>query len=109
MKKAIFTISALIIIGYLILSGSVSYIYALHLESKWSNKVSHKSELEAIIYKIPFLVQQKEIEPSKSEWGNEYHLNSGERMVQYTIMWQSELDIVYDENEVIVKSFTSYE
>ena len=82
------------------------YLYALYLESNWS-KVNPTSR--AGLEKYLHLYSTREISPSESNWGRDYKLGEGERMVQYLILWKEPLDVVYDKDENIMVIYTSYE
>jgi len=83
-----------------------AYVYALSLEESWSQAdPGTKAELE----KHLSLYSTKTIQPSQSDWGKGYVLANGERMIQYRILWNAELDVVYDSSDKIMEIFTSYE
>lgn len=99
-------------------TGVFSYIYTLNLENQWnkleeSNKLLSKKtsrmDFEKILYKIPFLVKHKKVTPAQSGWGNDYKMQDGEIMIQYTIASKCDMEVVYDSNNDIVVIFTSYE
>lgn len=83
-----------------------SYAYALHVESKWrSQPPSTRVELESLLG----LYDSRDIEPSESQLGSGTELETGQKMVQYRLLWKAELDVVYDTVDTIVAIFTSYE
>lgn len=83
-----------------------AYVYALSLEESWSRaNPQTKAELE----KHLSLYSTRTIQPSQSGWGKGYVLADGERMIQYRILWNAELDVVYDSSDNIEAIFTSYE
>ena len=88
--------------------GGTAYLYALHLESKWS-KANPKTKVEMENYLHCYTL--REIQPKDSMWGNGYELKSGERMMQYCILWNKNcpLDVVYDKDDNISVIYTSYE
>ena len=88
--------------------GGFAYIYALHLESKWS-KADPKTRAD--LEKYLHCYSLREIQPNDSMWGNGYELKNGERMMQYCILWNKNcpLDVVYDKDDAIRAIFTSYE
>jgi hypothetical protein len=82
------------------------YAWALHLESKWTQaQPSTKAQLESLLS----LYSQHDIQPTQSLWGHDHELHSGERMVQYLLLWREPLDVVYSTNDRIVAIYTSYE
>jgi hypothetical protein len=84
------------------------YLWALHLESNWvPAHPKNRAELESYLS----LYSKHEIQPSQSPWGNRYQLQSGERMIQYWLLYSSgaPLDVVYTTNDMIVAIYTSYE
>ena len=88
--------------------GGPAYFYALHLESKWSKAdPKTKADLEKYLH----CYSLREIKPKDSMWGNGYELKSGERMMQYGILWNNNcpLDVVYDKDDNISAIYTSYE
>lgn len=83
-----------------------SYVWALHLESKWwQAKPKTRTEMESYLA----LYRVKTIQPQESMWGNRHLLKPGEQMVQYMILWNAPLDVVYDRDDRIVARYTSYE
>jgi endonuclease/exonuclease/phosphatase (EEP) superfamily protein YafD len=93
---------------WFVATGGHSYLYALLLESKWrAARPQTKQEMEAILS----FYREKEIQPAQSSWGRNYHLEQGERMVQYQILYDSScpLDVVYDSEDKVRVIFTSYE
>lgn len=93
---------------WLTASGTAAYLYALHLESKWSKaKPKTKTDLEKHLH----FYSLREIQPHDSPWSNGYELEDGERMMQYRLLWNKNcpLDVVYDRNDAIQAIFTSYE
>lgn len=93
---------------WLTATGTTAYLYALHLESKWS-KADPKTKVD--MEKYLHLYSQREIQPKDSTWGKSYVLNDGERMMQYCILWNKNcpLDVVYDKDDAILAIYTSYE
>ena len=91
--------------GYLFLV-AFSYGWALHLETEWrpANPTT-RSQIEHCLS----LYTVREIDPKDSMWGRDYVLRKGEKMIQYMIVWDSPLDVVYDEHESIMAIYTSYE
>ena len=88
--------------------GGTAYVYAGYLEEKWINaNPKTKGELEQYLS----LYSVHQVEPKESIWGNRYQLQKGERRLQYRILWhkQCPLDVVYNENDKIIRIFTSYE
>ena len=82
------------------------YLWALHLESKWSpTNPKTKMELESFLA----LYSRRDIQPSQSDWGHSYQLQPRERMTQYLLLWSAPLDVVYTSNDTIVAIYTSYE
>lgn len=55
------------------------------------------------------LYSQREIQPSQSDWGRDYQLKPGERMIQYMLLYRAPLDVVYTTNDTIAAIYTSYE
>jgi hypothetical protein len=83
-----------------------TYLWALHLESKWAPaEPKSRAELEGFL--SPY--SQRVIEPPQSGWGSDHELRSGERMVQYRLLYRAPLDVVYTTNDAIVAIYTSYE
>ena len=84
------------------------YLWACHLESKWSAaNPETKAQLEACLS----LYSKHEIQPSQSAWGRNLYpqLGPGERMTQYRLLYRAPLDVVYRSNDTIVVMLTSYE
>ena len=108
MKKILLIVTTLfgLFIVYLISTGFLAYIYAVHLEEQWINAdTKTKAELEIFLHYYSTSV----IKPSESLWGNRHKLRNGERMVQYLILWSMPLDVVYDSKNNIKAIYTSYE
>ena len=93
---------------WLTATGATAYLYALHLESKWS-KADPKTKVDMEKYLHFYSLQ--EIQPKDSMWGSGYALKDGERMMQYRILWNKNcpLDVVYDKDDTISAIYTSYE
>jgi uncharacterized membrane protein len=100
-------VGSLLILGVILLAGELcSYYWALHLESKWSAaKPTTRVQLESFLS----LYSQREIQPSQSDWGRDYQLKPGERMIQYMLLYRAPLDVVYTTNDTIAAIYTSYE
>ena len=101
-------IFALLVAGWLIVSGGVVYLYALHLEKQWTAaNPETRAELEHFLR----LCSVKEIQASDAPWSHYYHVQEGERVFRYSILWHPyvPLDVVYDRNETIRQIFTTYE
>lgn len=99
-------VAIIVLIGWSISSGTLAYLYALHLESQWNPAGPQaKKELE----KYLSLYSTREIKPVESMWGKYYKLKHDERMIQYLILWDAPLDVVYDDGDNIKALFTSYE
>jgi hypothetical protein len=82
------------------------YVWASHLEAKWQPaNPKTKAELESYLS----LYTKRDIQPSQSEWGNQYQLQPGEQMTQYLLLWNAPLDVVYTSNNTVVAIYTSYE
>ncbi len=91
---------------FLIATGFLAYMYAVHLEDQWvPADPKTKAELEAFLH----CYSARVIQPKESLWGRGYKLRSGERMVQYLILWSAPLDVVYDAEDNIKATYTSYE
>lgn len=97
---------AFVVVFLVTVSGSAPYLWALHLESKWS-PAKPRSEVELESYLS--LYSKKEIQPSESAWGCEHRLQAGERMIQYLLLWSAPLDVVYSSDGELVAIYTSYE
>jgi hypothetical protein len=82
------------------------YCWALHLEAKWSAaNPTTKAQLESLLS----LYSEREIQTTQSMWGRDYKLQSGERMIQYRLLYNAPLDVVYTSTNTIVAIYTSYE
>jgi hypothetical protein len=102
----LFTILFGLLMTFLIASGFLAYLYAVYLEDQWMlAKPKTKAELEVFLHCYSTQV----IQPSESLWGNGYKLRKNERMVQYLILWNAPLDVVYDSENNIKAIYTSYE
>ena len=110
MKKVCYLILILIILltGLIVATDMGHYLFALALETRWS-KADPKTKQE--LEKYLFCYNIKTISPTQSWWGQNYKLNSDEKMIQYCIMWDEKcpLDVVVDTNNNIKAIFTSYE
>lgn len=83
-----------------------SYMWASHLEAKWfPAKPSTRAEMESYLS----LYRAREIQPSASEWGHNHVLREGDKMVQYMILWNAPLEVVYDRDGKLLAYYTSYE
>jgi hypothetical protein len=93
---------------WLTATGTTAYLYALHLESRWTKADPKTKE---VLEKYLNCYTLREIQPTDSRWGIHYELKAGERMLQYSILWNRNcpLDVVYDTNDAIRAIFTSYE
>ena len=107
-KITILLVVVLIIIFmvWLTATGGTAYIFALILEDRWT-KANPKTRIELEQYL--YLYSTKTIQPSQSMWGWDYELKNGEQMVQYLLLWNAPLDVVYDSNDNIRMIYTSYE
>lgn len=84
----------------------VPYLWALHLEARWQPAdPKTKEQLESFLS----LYSEREIQVSKSMWGRNHQLQTGERMVQYRLLYRAPLDVVYTRSNTIVAIYTSYE
>jgi hypothetical protein len=84
---------------------TASYLWALHLESKWhAARPKTRAELEACLS----LYWKKEISPSHLKWGN-YQPAPGEHVTEYRLLYFAPLDVVYTTNDAIVNIYTTYE
>lgn len=101
-------IAIIAVIAWFTAIGGTAYLYALHLESKWS-KADPKTKVD--MEKYLHFYSLREIQPKDSMWGNGYELKDGERMMQYCILWNKNcpLDVVYDKDDTIRAIYTSYE
>ena len=82
-----------------------SYLYCLARESAWIECKS-KNELERSLL---CFYTSRQISSKDSMWGRDYEFRKGERMVQYLIFSKEPLDVVYDEENKVIRMFTSYE
>lgn len=85
---------------------NMPYLWALHLESKWM--VAHpktRTEMESHLS----LYSMREIQPAQSGWGSKHVLLEGDQMIQYMLFWTQPLEVVYDKNDRMIASYTSYE
>jgi len=97
------SLSLLIFLFYLLATGP--YLWALHLEARWRPAdPKTRAELESMLS----LYTKSDILPEQSSWGRNHHLQSGERMTQYSLMGVP-LDVVYTSSDAIVAIYTSYE
>ncbi len=106
--KALSSIVALggVIIFSYITASATPYLWASYLESKWHPaRPDTKEALESHLS----LYRKYEITPAESSWGRNHVLDRGHRMIRYMILWNAPLDVVYDENNGIVRIYTSYE
>ncbi len=95
-----------LVVFLVVIAGSAPYFWALHLESKWfPANPKTKVELESYLS----LYSKREIQPSESGWGSNHHLQAGERMTQYLLLWSAPLDVVYTSDDRVVAVYTSYE
>jgi hypothetical protein len=82
------------------------YWWALHLEAKWHDaNPTTKAKLESFLS----LYSEREIQTSQSLWGHDHPLRPGERMVQYRLLYNAPLDVIYTSSNTIVAIYTSYE
>jgi hypothetical protein len=106
-RIAIRIVGLLCLAGFLALLALIApYPWAAYLETKW--QPAHpktRTELESFLS----LYSQHPIQPSQSDWGHDYRLQPGERMIQYLLLWNAPLDVVYTTNDTIVVIYTSYE
>ena len=82
------------------------YFYARHLERQW--KPAHpatKAEFERYLH----FYFEDVVDRRTSPWGWDYVPKENERMVQYLLLWSAPLDVVYDDEDRIVRIYTSYE
>jgi hypothetical protein len=100
-------VGSVLLLAFLAAAAEVApYLWALHLEAKWyPAKPTTKAQLESFLS----LYSQREIQTSQSMWGRDYQLQSGERMIQYRLLYRAPLDVVYTTNDTIVAIYTSYE
>lgn len=98
---------AALIIFLLFVFFTTPYVWALHLESKWTEaNPKTQAQLEACLS----LYSRHEIQPAQSPWGNRVHLQPGEHMVEYWLLYSpsAPLDVIYT-NDTIAKIYLSYE
>lgn len=106
--KALVSLVALVGIiafGYITVSAT-PYLWASYLETKW--KPARPETKEALESHLS-LYRKYEITPAESSWGRNHVLNRDHKMIRYMILWNAPLDVVYDENNGIVRTYTSYE
>jgi hypothetical protein len=85
---------------------TVAYLGALAMEYRWTAaRPTTKAELEQHLW----FYSEHTISPSSSSWGWDHRLKDGERMVQYLILGQAPLDVVYDSKDRLQAIYTSYE
>jgi hypothetical protein len=106
-RIALRVLAGIFFCGFLwVLSLMVPYWWALHLEAKWrAANPTTKTQLESLLS----LYSKREIQTAQSMWGRDYKLQSGERMMQYRLLYNAPLDVVYTSNDTIVAIYTSYE
>ncbi|MEO5715363.1 MAG: hypothetical protein ABIT37_17930 [Luteolibacter sp.] len=84
----------------------VPYFWAGHLEAKWT--AAHpKTRVEMESYLS--LCTMREIQPAQSGWGRNHPMQDGDKMIQYLLFWTQPLEVVYDKNDRMIASYTSYE
>ncbi len=107
LRRTVCSILTLIFLLLAVFSFAVTpYFYACHLENKWSKaQPTTRAELEKYLH----LYSIRQISPSESNWGKDYKLGEGEKMVQYLILWNAPLDVVYNRGNHIMAIYTSYE
>lgn len=82
------------------------YMWASYLEARWAPaKPSTRAEMESYLS----LYRAREIQPSASDWGRNHVLREGDKMVQYMILWNAPLEVVYDRDDKLLAFYTSYE
>ena len=90
----------------LIVVQGAPYMWASHLEARWTPaKPSTRAEMESYLS----LYRAREIQPSASDWGRNHVLREGDKMVQYMILWNAPLEVVYDRDGKLLAFYTSYE
>lgn len=98
---------SVLLLAFLVIVVEIApYWWALHLEAKWhAAQPKSKAQLESLLS----LYSEREIQPSQSMWGHDYQLRTGERMVQYRLLYNAPLDVVSTNDNTIVAIYTSYE
>jgi len=98
--------AGLLAIFLFVLSVMTPYWWALHLESKWvPAHPKTRAELESHLS----LYSQHEIPAAKSPWGKNRPIESGERIVEYDLLYLAPLDVIYTTNDTIAQIYTAYE
>ena len=98
--------SVLLLAFLAVVADIAPYLWALHLEAKW--RAAHpktKAQLERFLS----LYSERKIQPAQSMWGHDYRLQAGETMMQYRLLYNAPLDVVYTSSNTIVAIYTSYE
>ena len=80
------------------------YVFCLMNEGRWE-RAQTRGELEARLWGAG----ARTISPKESTAGREYVPKDGERMIQYRVLGDLALDVVYDRGDRIKARFFSYE
>ncbi len=83
----------------------LSYLYCLAREDSW---LAAKTEREMEQRLVTFY-SKRQIDPAESGWGKAHRLQEGHEMIQYLILGNCPLDVVYSEQGAVVAIYTSYE
>jgi hypothetical protein len=103
MKKKILI---LVILGLIMAVAylTVPYFYCLSKENEWiACKTVGELENNLLLY------SKSTINPSDSDWGNDYVLQSDEKMVRYMVLYLEPVDVVTNASGDVLHLFLSYE
>jgi len=84
----------------------VPYFWAGHLESKWT--AAHPQSRTEMEFHLS-LYSMREIHPAQSGWGSNHSMQPGDKMIQYLLFWTQPLEVVYDKDDQLIATYTSYE
>ena len=106
-KTVIVIASEIIILGvFWILLYTAGYFLADYQYEKLTESgVKTKIEVEDIL----FLCKSRNIGIEKSPQGKDYPIKKEEYCRQYVILWMNPIDVIYDQNDNVVRVFPSYE
>ena len=106
-KTAVVIFTEIIILAVFWLGLYTSGYFLAHYEYEKLIKAEPKTRTE--VEDILFLYKSKNIGAEKSMWGKEYSMKEQEYCRQYVILLMNPIDVIYDQNDNVIRVFASYE
>jgi len=106
-KTVIVIVSEIIILGvFWIALYTAGYFLA---DYQYEKLIESGAKTKIQVEDILFLYKSKNIGIEKAMWGKEYSLKKEEYCCQYVILLMNPIDVIYDQNDNVIRVFASYE